>query len=170
MNPREREETSGKPTATADLVAAARQQRTARLEREPDDAEELREPPGHDEAENRYEAGRPRDTTRDEIREPTRPSGTDEGERLEPLFPGDMTDQYRTRWASVQSSFVDDPRRAVKQGDELIAEVMHNLAKSFADERYELEKQLEETNETSTESLRVALRRYRSFFDRLLSL
>jgi hypothetical protein len=169
MNPREREETSGKPTATADLVAAARQQRTARLERDGDEMDEPREP-GHDEAENRYAAGRPRDTTRDEVHEPTRPSGKDAGERLEPLFPGDMTDQYRTRWASVQSSFVDDPRRAVKQGDELIAEVMHSLAKSFADERYELEKQLEETNETSTESLRVALRRYRSFFDRLLSL
>jgi hypothetical protein len=56
------------------------------------------------------------------------------------------------------------------QGDELVAEVMKNLAESFAHERERLERQLNQSGEAATETLRVALRRYRSFFDRLLSL
>ena len=91
-------------------------------------------------------------------------------ERLEPLFPSDAADQYRTRWAEVQSGFVDDPRRAVAKGDELVAEVMKSLAESFAHERGRLEDELTRTGEASTETLRVGLRRYRSFFERLLSL
>jgi hypothetical protein len=70
----------------------------------------------------------------------------------------------------VQSSFVDDPRRAVAEGDELVAEVMKSLAESFSQERSRLEDELSHTGEASTETLRVGLRRYRSFFDRLLSL
>ena len=93
-----------------------------------------------------------------------------ESERLEPLFPHDAADRYRTRWAEVQSGFVDDPRRAVAKGDELVAEVMKSLAESFAHERRRLEEELTSTGEASTETLRVGLRRYRSFFERLLSL
>lgn len=93
-----------------------------------------------------------------------------ESERLEPLFPPDAAARYRTRWAEVQSGFVDDPRRAVAQGDELVAEVMKSLAESFAHERKRLEDELFHTGEASTETLRVGLRRYRSFFERLLSL
>jgi hypothetical protein len=89
---------------------------------------------------------------------------------LEPLFPPDAAARYRTRWAEVQSGFVDDPRRAVAQGDELVAEVMKSLAESFAHERKRLEDELFHTGEASTETLRVGLRRYRSFFERLLSL
>ena len=91
-------------------------------------------------------------------------------ERLEALFPPDAADRYRTRWAEVQGGFVDDPRRAVTDGDELVAEVMKSLAESFAHERERLEDELSRTGDASTETLRVGLRRYRSFFDRLLSL
>ncbi|MDB6156942.1 MAG: hypothetical protein JWO04_648 [Gammaproteobacteria bacterium] len=91
-------------------------------------------------------------------------------ERLDPLFASDLAEDYRARWAAVQISFVDDPRRAVRQGDELVAQVMKSLAETFADERAGLESQLSQTGEASTETLRVALRRYRSFFERLLSL
>ena len=93
-----------------------------------------------------------------------------ESERLEPLFPQDASERYRTRWAEVQSGFVDDPRRAVANGDELVAEVMKSLAESFAHERGRLEEELTRTGEASTETLRLGLRRYRSFFERLLSL
>ena len=92
------------------------------------------------------------------------------GERLEPLFSPDLAEDYRARWTAVQGSFVDDPREAVQQGDELVAQVMKSLAESFAAERDELEGQLGEGGEASTETLRVALRRYRSFFERLLAL
>ena len=91
-------------------------------------------------------------------------------ERLDPLFSADLADEYRARWTSVQGSFVDDPRQAVQQGDELVAQVMKSLAESFAHEREALENQLSGGGEASTEMLRVALRRYRSFFERLLSL
>jgi len=96
---------------------------------------------------------------------------TDRGaEQLEPLFPPQVAGDYRSRWAAVQSSFVDDPRRAVREGDELVAQMMKNLAESFATERGRLEAQLGQAGETTTETLRVSLRRYRSFFERLLSL
>jgi len=91
-------------------------------------------------------------------------------ERLEALFPPDVAAQFRTRWSEVQSGFVDDPRRAVAEGDELVAEVMKTLAESSAHERGRLEDELTNTGEASTETLRVGLRRYRSFFERLLSL
>jgi hypothetical protein len=89
---------------------------------------------------------------------------------LEALFPSDAAARYRLRWTEVQSGFVDDPRRAVANGDELVAEVMQSLAESFAQEREKLEQELSHTGEASTEALRVGLRRYRSFFERLLSL
>jgi hypothetical protein len=110
---------------------------------------------------------------RTEVRETDRPSmsapGSDE-EAPVALFAPELTETYRSRWISIQSSFVDDPRQAVRSGDELVAQVMTNLASSFAEERHRVEAQLGATGEGSTESLRVALRRYRSFFDRLLSL
>lgn len=91
-------------------------------------------------------------------------------EKLDPLFAPEMARDFRARWTAVQSSFVDDPRKAAKQGDELVAQVMTSLAESFAGERDKLEGQLSQTGEASTEILRVSLRRYRSFFERLLSL
>lgn len=89
---------------------------------------------------------------------------------LEPLFAADVAETYRSRWGTIQSDFVDDPRRAVRSGDELVAQVMSSLANSFAEERHRVEAQLDESGDGSTENLRVALRRYRSFFERLLSL
>jgi len=97
------------------------------------------------------------------------PAGADEGESSAPLFGGDQASSYRSRWAEVQTGFVDEPRAAVQEADALVAEVMRQLARTFADERRRLEGQLAEGEEASTEDLRIALRRYRSFFDRLLS-
>jgi hypothetical protein len=92
----------------------------------------------------------------------------DAGER-EPLFAGADVAQYRSRWSDIQAAFVDEPRRAVEQADELVAELMQRLAQTFADERAALERQWDRDEEVSTEDLRVGLQRYRSFFDRLLS-
>jgi hypothetical protein len=90
--------------------------------------------------------------------------------QLAPLFLPDVAKDFRSRWDAVQSSFVDDPRQAVRQGDELVAQVMKSLAETFSKERASLEGQLDQTDKASTETLRVALRRYRSFFERLLAL
>ena len=89
---------------------------------------------------------------------------------LSPLFTGDAERDFRTRWQNIQTGFVDEPRHAVEQADELVAELMQQLAKSFSDQRSGLEKQWEQTDKVSTEDLRLALRRYRSFFERLLAI
>jgi hypothetical protein len=87
-----------------------------------------------------------------------------------PLFPSTQAEEFKTRWTSIQSGFVDEPRRAVEQADSLIAEVMKALASSFSDERQHLEQQWDRGDDVSTEDLRLGLKRYRSFFDRLLSI
>ena len=85
------------------------------------------------------------------------------------LFPSGELEQLRGRWKEVQTGFVDEPRKAVEQADALVASAMKRLAEVFAEERSKLEKQWDRGDSVSTEDLRVALQRYRSFFDRLLS-
>jgi hypothetical protein len=86
-----------------------------------------------------------------------------------PLFPNNELESLRTRWKEIQTAFVDEPRKAVEQADGLVASAMKRLAEIFAQERSGLEKQWDRGDNVSTEDLRVALQRYRSFFDRLLS-
>jgi hypothetical protein len=86
-----------------------------------------------------------------------------------PLFEQSALQDFRSRWGEIQAGFVDNPGGAVKNADELVAEVMKRLAEGFADERANLEQEWATRNDVSTEDLRVAIRRYRSFFDRLLS-
>ena len=85
------------------------------------------------------------------------------------LFPDNEANNFRTRWTEIQTGFVDEPRRSVEQADALVAEVIKRLANSFAEERKKLEGQWGRGDDVSTEDLRVSLRRYRSFFDRLLN-
>lgn len=77
-------------------------------------------------------------------------------------------DDYLSRWQTIQAGFVDEPKRAVQDADSLVAEVMQRLAESFATERDRLDQQWSGGQEAGTEELRVALQRYRSFFNRLL--
>src|ERR1039458_6029124 len=87
-----------------------------------------------------------------------------------PLFSESEMGDFRSHWSKVQTGFVDEPRRTVEDADKLVAAVMQRLAEGFANERSGLEKQWESGDNVSTEDLRVALQRYRSFFDRLLKL
>ena len=86
----------------------------------------------------------------------------------EVLFSGDGED-YRSRWHDIQAEFVDNPRQAVEEADGLVSEVMQELTRVFADERQRLEAQWDRGEDAETEDLRVALTRYRSFFERLLA-
>jgi len=115
-------------------------------------------------------AGDERLSTADLVRD-TAAVDDDGGESAvrEPLFAGDDAERFRSRWQEVQAGFVDEPQQAVKDADSLVAELMQRLAETFSQERTNLESQWGSGDDASTEDLRVALQRYRSFFDRLLS-
>lgn len=110
-----------------------------------------------------------------EVTPPTRPAAdaraaTPAGqERPSSLFAGNEADDFRHRWADIQTGFVDEPRQAVERADALVAAAIKRLAEMFAHERANLEQQWARGGDVSTEDLRVALKRYRAFFDRLLS-
>lgn len=90
-------------------------------------------------------------------------------ERAPLLIPTEANDM-RSRWDSVQVAFVDEPRRAVQEAEELVSIAMSRLSEIFADERQKLERQWDRGGNVSTEELRIALRRYRSFFNRILAI
>jgi hypothetical protein len=91
-----------------------------------------------------------------------------DGER-EAVFSHDEVSQLRPAWIAIQTKFIDEPRKSVEEADVLVASTIQRLAESFANERSKLESQWAKGADVSTEDLRLALRRYRSFFDRLLS-
>ena len=93
--------------------------------------------------------------------------GADQDETT-PLFDQGQADGFQSEWESIQTGFVDEPRRAVERADALVADLMRRLATSFAQERNRLEAQWDRGDDVSTEDLRLSLRRYRSFFTRLL--
>lgn len=97
------------------------------------------------------------------------PENTNE-EGLAPLFENNAAEKFRTRWLATQSKFVDDPKASVKEADDLVADVIQGITASFADRRGSLEKNWNGGGDASTEDLRQALKQYRSFFERLLSL
>lgn len=87
----------------------------------------------------------------------------------EALFPENEARDFRKRWEQVQTGFVDEPRTSVEQADQLVAAAIKRLAEMFAEARTRLEHEWDKGDNVSTEDLRQALRKYRAFFDRLLS-
>lgn len=85
------------------------------------------------------------------------------------LFSEEETGDFRKRWEQVQTEFVDEPRGSVEKADQLVASTIKRLAEVFANERTRLEQEWAKGDNVSTEDLRQALRKYRSFFDRMLS-
>lgn len=94
-----------------------------------------------------------------------RPVGTQPHDAV--FLPHDLED-FRRRWREIQTSFVDEPRESVQRADELVGTVIDRLTDAFSKERSRLDREL--TGDTTTENLRQALRQYRWFFDRLLSM
>ncbi len=164
-----------RPLSTADL-AGGTTARTADL-REPQEAELQRAPQDRASELEARDAGATvvdRPLTESPMTTPatttsSAPIPATANEDESPLFPAGEATSFRARWSEAQTSFVDEPRHAVEQADGLVAEMMQRLAQVFADERSKLEVQWSRGDDISTEDLRVALRRYRSFFDRLLS-
>jgi hypothetical protein len=155
--------------STADLAGGTTPQ--TREHRDPDTSVQTRDPKhdGHD-ADARTSAPAGTTARTSQLANPAATDGADRSaDRSEPLFPSGEAESFRTRWVEVQTGFVDEPRSAVERADGLVAEMMKRLAQVFADERGKLEEQWSRGDDISTEDLRQALRRYRSFMDRLLS-
>lgn len=112
-------------------------------------------------------------STADLVKTNDRPSApavynqVDEG--VGPLLTGEMVNGLRSRWDQIQTAFVDEPRDAVQRADELVAQAIKALAENFASARNRLEEQWSRGDDVSTEDLRVALKKYRTFFNKLLS-
>jgi hypothetical protein len=100
---------------------------------------------------------------------PANDSANSDEERTAPLFSAQESKDLHSRWDVVQVGFVDEPRKAVEEADNLVATAIKRLAEVFAEERARLEGQWDRGDSVSTEDLRLAMRRYRSFFQRLLS-
>jgi hypothetical protein len=106
-----------------------------------------------------------------DLRRGVAPAATStDGRRQIDLFPDEELLGYRTRWEAIQTGFVDQPRAAVEQADALVSQVVTRLTEVFTRERSTLEGQWTKGDNVSTEDLRIALTRYRSFFHRLLSM
>jgi len=123
-------------------------------------------------------------TREDEVAEPERVAGprdqgpgadahpepdADQDQDRARLIPQERTEEYTARWDALKGGFVDEPRQAVAEADQLVRELLNELHETFRTQREGLEQGLD-ADQTSTEDLRVALRRYRSLFDRLLSI
>jgi len=145
--------------STAEL--AARRPRPERGMAEPNGAAPEEQAQGRPISVDRTAPGAPGDVRPRQIAE--------SGEDSSPLFAEAQARDLRGEWDAIQIAFVDEPRRCVERADELVARAIQRLAEAFAQERSRLESQWGRGEEVSTEDLRVVLRRYRSFFGRLLS-
>ena len=110
-----------------------------------------------------------------ELREPmvenqSATTANEENEGLVALFEEEEAGKFRTQWLNIQSKFVDNPRESVREADDLVASMLKSVTMSFHNRRSSLEKEWNGGGNVSTEDLRLALKRYRSFFDRLLTL
>jgi hypothetical protein len=91
-------------------------------------------------------------------------------EKYVPLFEKGETEKFRSHWLDIQSAFVDDPRAAVQKADALVEDMIQSITDNFAQRRATLENHWNSEGNVSTEDLRIAIKRYRTFFDRLLTL
>lgn len=105
---------------------------------------------------------------------------------IRPLDPAERT-RFASRWIAVQSRFVDDPKSALGEADELVTEVMSERGYPMNDfdqraadvsvdhprvvEDYRAAHGISErvgSNDATTEDMRQALVHYRSLFSELL--
>lgn len=120
------------------------------------------------------EAGRDRETHRDPSSQRVAPESSGPGTATDwnahaGLLPDDDLSGYQRRWDDIQVGFIDEPRRSVREADDLVGEVTHQIADRFTNSRQGLEQRWDGGEEPTTEELRQALQRYRDFFQRLVA-
>ena len=167
----ERDEPAADHEVTGDTMATMADPASAAADRQPD--RDMRDP-DRDTRDPLDDAGEPAaadpvatEPTAATATATTDTTGTSGVDDAAPLLPDG--EGFQSRWEEIQVRFVDEPRGAVEDADALVATVMQRLAEGFAQERERLEAQWGRGEDISTEDLRIALQRYRSFFQRLLS-
>ncbi|MEU4480917.1 hypothetical protein AB0F68_23105 [Micromonospora sp. NPDC023966] len=83
------------------------------------------------------------------------------------LFAPEIAQDFRDRWRDVQLRFVDDPRAAVGEAQSLVEEAIEALSAALREQKAKLGG-WQESGSADTEQLRVAVRGYRDFLDRVL--
>lgn len=151
-------ETAGSSSARSDPATAAA--KSSELGTGP--AEETTTPPGAGSGPATEMAGESTAGTESAI-------GVGDTPGKDSLFIQDELAELRSRWNEVQVGFVDDPRDCVHKADRLVSDVVEQLTAGFSQARTQLEEQWDRGEEVSTENLRLALKRYRDFFERLLA-
>jgi hypothetical protein len=81
----------------------------------------------------------------------------------------DATRHFREAWHEVKAEFVDDPVTALTRAHDLLTDAVNELTEALLAERDELDP-LRSTATPDTESMRMAMRGYREFLDRILAL
>ncbi|MCV7300735.1 hypothetical protein H7J93_13960 [Mycobacterium barrassiae] len=114
------------------------------------------------------DAADPVETSDSETTSATMEVAEDASSEDELLSPADASD-LQSRWSDIEAAFVDDPAGSVEKADRLIEEAIEQLMSRVDDARSRLGAQWARDDAASTEDLRVALTRYRDFFQRLLS-
>jgi hypothetical protein len=102
--------------------------------------------------------------------EPEPESATDPDLQVElgPGFMGETSELHR-RWEAVQASFVDDPRRAVEQADEMVSVAVAALQAYIEQQREDLAETWRGEQQASTDALLTAFQCYRELFEGVLS-
>jgi hypothetical protein len=84
-----------------------------------------------------------------------------------PFNPTDSAKNDDERWQHIMAEFVDDPRRSVTEAHDLVGQSMQAVIDGLQAERDALQDQWSRGRDVSTETLRLCLQHYRSFFNRL---
>ena len=117
------------------------------------------------------------DVGRDEAAAPGPPEpattaepATAEAATAEPAAPAPAAldaESIRNRFLDIQAGFVDEPRQAVEEAGRFVEELAQQVIDALQAQRGQLQVPVAEA---STEDLRLALRSYRQFVDRLLGM
>jgi hypothetical protein len=105
----------------------------------------------------------PRAGTTDADLDAPAPAAAPPASLLASLDAGDI----RSRFLDIQAGFVDEPRQAVEQAGRFVDDLVQQVIDALQGQRGQLGATV---TEGSTEDLRLALRAYRQFVDRLVGL
>ena len=85
------------------------------------------------------------------------------------LWGADRVSRYREQWQQLQLHFVDSPQTATDEAAALVDDAVGALTSSLEEQKHSLDSWRSDQGD-DTEVLRMALRRYRDFLDRLLGM